>query len=466
MQSNKTAELSALVEKSITARFDGYMDQLAKLVAIPSIAWDAFDPSNLTKSAETVAGLFRELNFFDEIEIVSAPTEESGQGAPAILARRQAKNGKPQILLYAHHDVQPPGDLSVWNSEPFELKIVGDRAYGRGAADDKAGILVHLGSLQILQELSEIDPDLGISLFIEGEEEAGSPSFENFLNLNAKKLQADVIIVADSGNWTTEIPAMTTSLRGLVAQTFTIKTLDHALHSGMYGGVVPDATMALIKVLAKLYNEDGSVAIDGLETFKVQPLPYTTEQLRVDSGLLPTVEPLSKEDHLQALWGDPAVTVIGIDMPSVELSSNTLQPAVTAKVSLRIAPGQNPETALALLREHLLKSAPFGSQIEFGEREAGNPYLDDPGWAKKEFQNALQQSFGVEPVDMGVGGSIPFIASLKKIFPSAQILITGVEDPDSRAHSPNESLHIPSFKKAIQAQSLFLLGISQTHTQE
>ena len=290
MQSNKTSELSALVEKSITARFDGYMDQLAKLVAIPSIAWDAFDPSNLTKSAETVAGLFRELNFFDEIEIVSAPTEESGQGAPAILARRQAKNGKPQILLYAHHDVQPPGDLSVWNSEPFELKILGDRAYGRGAADDKAGILVHLGSLQILQELSEIDPDLGISLFIEGEEEAGSPSFENFLNLNAKKLQADVIIVADSGNWTTEIPAMTTSLRGLVAQTFTIKTLDHALHSGMYGGVVPDATMALIKVLAKLYNEDGSVAIDGLETFKVQPLPYTTEQLRVDSGLLPTVE--------------------------------------------------------------------------------------------------------------------------------------------------------------------------------
>ncbi|AOY56152.1 M20/M25/M40 family metallo-hydrolase [Candidatus Rhodoluna planktonica] len=466
MQSNKTAELSALVEKSITARFDGYMDQLARLVAIPSIAWDAFDPSNLTKSAETVAGLFRELNFFDEIEIVSAPTEESGQGAPAILARRQAKNGKPQILLYAHHDVQPPGDLSVWNSEPFELKILGDRAYGRGAADDKAGILVHLGSLQILQELSEIDPDLGISLFIEGEEEAGSPSFENFLNLNAKKLQADVIIVADSGNWTTEIPAMTTSLRGLVAQTFTIKTLDHALHSGMYGGVVPDATMALIKVLAKLYNEDGSVAIDGLETFKVQPLPYTTEQLRVDSGLLPTVEPLSKEDHLQALWGDPAVTVIGIDMPSVELSSNTLQPAVTAKVSLRIAPGQNPETALALLREHLLKSAPFGSQIEFGENEAGNPYLDDPGWAKKEFQNALQQSFGVEPVDMGVGGSIPFIASLKKIFPSAQILITGVEDPDSRAHSPNESLHIPSFKKAIQAQSLFLLGISQTHPQE
>lgn len=466
MQSNKTAELSALVEKSITARFDGYMDQLARLVAIPSIAWDAFDPSNLTKSAETVAGLFRELNFFDEIEIVSAPTEESGQGAPAILARRQAKNGKPQILLYAHHDVQPPGDLSVWNSEPFELKILGDRAYGRGAADDKAGILVHLGSLQILQELSEIDPDLGISLFIEGEEEAGSPSFENFLNLNAKKLQADVIIVADSGNWTTEIPAMTTSLRGLVAQTFTIKTLDHALHSGMYGGVVPDATMALIKVLAKLYNEDGSVAIDGLETFKVQPLPYTTAQLRVDSGLLPTVEPLSKEDHLQALWGDPAVTVIGIDMPSVELSSNTLQPAVTAKVSLRIAPGQNPETALALLREHLLKSAPFGSQIEFGESEAGNPYLDDPGWAKKEFQNALQQSFGVEPVDMGVGGSIPFIASLKKIFPSAQILITGVEDPDSRAHSPNESLHIPSFKKAIQAQSLFLLGISQTHTQE
>lgn len=461
MQDYKSAELVPLLQKSIEERFPHQLKLLAELVAIPSIAWEAFDPENLNKSARTIAGLFGNLNFFNQIEVTSATKEDGQPGAPAILARRQAKNGKPQILLYAHHDVQPPGDLSVWKSDPFELKIEGDRAFGRGAADDKAGILVHLASLQALQEFADSEPDLGISLFIEGEEEAGSPSFEHFLHSNAEKLEADVIIVADSGNWTTEIPALTTSLRGLVAQTFTVRTLDHALHSGMYGGAVPDAAMALIKILARLHNDDGSVAVSGLKSFSVQELPYSTDQLRIDSGLLDHVTPLRSANHLQAVWGDPAVTVIGTDLPSIELSSNTLQPRASAKVSLRIAPGEDPQRALELLRKHITDSAPFGATVEFGESEAGNPYLDEPGWAKTEYQSALARVFENEPVDMGVGGSIPFIASLKKVFPNAQILVTGVEDPDSRAHSPNESLHIPSFKKAMLAQSLFLLGANQ-----
>jgi len=220
-------------------------------VKIPGIAWPSFDPGELQRSAEGVKSEFEQLGFFDFVEIRSAPRTDGTQGAPAVLARRAGSSDAPHVLLYAHHDVQPPGDRELWKTEPFEATQVGERLFGRGASDDKAGIITHIFALKALAELSE-DLRLGVTVFIEGEEEAGSESFLNFLKENQRDLEADLIIVADSGNWSTEVPSLTASLRGVVSQTFTVKTLDHALHSGMYGGPLPDAMTAMIKLLATL----------------------------------------------------------------------------------------------------------------------------------------------------------------------------------------------------------------------
>jgi acetylornithine deacetylase/succinyl-diaminopimelate desuccinylase-like protein len=333
------------------------------------------------------------------------------------------------------------------------------RLYGRGAADDKAGVVAHLAAIETLKELCGPDFDLGITLFIEGEEEAGSPTFRNFLDENLDDLRADVIIVADSGNWTVDVPALTTTLRGLVSQVIEVSTLDHALHSGMYGGAVPDAMLATIKLLASLHTDDGSVAIAGLKQGQADQLPYSDEQLRTDAGLLPGTEQIGQGSILDRIWTKPALTVIGIDGQSVAMSSNTLLPCVKAKISLRIAPGEEPERALALLRAHLEANLPFGASLSFGETELGKPFsATDGGWAKPLAEQALAAAWGTKSVNIGIGGSIPFIADLTEVFPRAQILVTGVEDPDSRAHSPNESVDLEMLKKAMIAEALLLVS--------
>jgi acetylornithine deacetylase/succinyl-diaminopimelate desuccinylase-like protein len=251
-------------QKYTDGAFAKALETLSSLVSIPGIAWDAFDASELERSAEAVAGLLRETDVFESVEILRSATPSGPMGAPAVVATRAARNSKPTILLYAHHDVQPPGADNLWESEPFKTEIRNGRMYGRGAADDKAGVISHVYSIKALRELTNNDFDLGLVVFIEGEEEAGSPSFANFLIEHKTKLSSDVIIVADSGNWTTEVPAITTTLRGLVSLEFEVSTLDHAVHSGMYGGAVPDAMLALTKILGSMWDENGSVSISGL----------------------------------------------------------------------------------------------------------------------------------------------------------------------------------------------------------
>jgi acetylornithine deacetylase/succinyl-diaminopimelate desuccinylase-like protein len=445
-------------KQRLDARFEGYKNKLIELAKIPGIAWEAFDAADLERSANAVAQLFIETEVFDFVDIRRSQADGK-PGAPAIVAKRSAKNGKPQILLYAHHDVQPPGDESAWQTNPFFPVEKNGRLYGRGAADDKAGVVAHLAAIETLKELCGPDFDLGITLFIEGEEEAGSPTFRNFLNENLDDLRADVIIVADSGNWTVDVPALTTTLRGLVSQVIEVSTLDHALHSGMYGGAVPDAMLATIKLLASLHTDDGSVAIAGLKQGQADQLPYSDGQLRTDAGLLPGTEQIGQGSILDRIWTKPALTVIGIDGQSVAMSSNTLLPSVKAKISLRIAPGEEPEHALGLLRAHLEANLPFGASLSFGETELGKPFSGtDGGWAKPLAEQALAAAWGTKSVNIGIGGSIPFIADLTEVFPEAQILVTGVEDPDSRAHSPNESVDLEMLKKAMIAEALLLVS--------
>ena len=446
-----------LTKEKVDARFPSALATLGNLVRIPGIAWDAFDAENLEKSAEAVVELFKNTGIFELVEIRRAEAEGK-MGAPAVVARRAARNGRPQILLYAHHDVQPPGDASVWQTPEFQPTLIDGRIYGRGAADDKAGIVTHLTAIQTLVDMVGENFEIGISVFIEGEEEAGSPSFRNFLEENRDILEADVIVVADSANWTTTIPALTTTLRGLVSQVIEVQTLDHAVHSGMFGGAVPDAMTATLKLLASLHDETGEVAVQGLHSTKASDLDYSEDQLRIDSGLLDGVTMIGQGSILDRIWTKPSITVIGIDAMSVAMSSNTLLPSVKAKISMRIAPGQEPEVALELLRKHLLENAPFGAKVTFGDIELGKPFeAQSDGWAKQLANNSLSAAFGNDSVDIGIGGSIPFIADLLEVFPSAQILVTGVEDADSRAHSPNESVHVDTLRGAMVAESLFLI---------
>ena len=457
-----TPENVPLMRDIVDQLFPSAIAELGRLVRIPGIAWDAFDANNLELSAAAVAKLLTDLQVFELVEVRRAEIETGKLGAPAVIATRAARNGRPTVLLYAHHDVQPPGDDEQWQTPPFQPTLVEGRLFGRGAADDKAGIVAHLTAIKSLAIALQGDIDLGISIFIEGEEEAGSPSFRKFLEENRADLAADLIVVADSANWTTEIPALTTSLRGLVSQVVEIQTLDHAVHSGMFGGAIPDAMTAMIKLLGTLHDANGNVAVEGLVTAAPSALEYTDEALRADSGLLPEVSQLGTGFVADRIWNKPAITVIGIDAQTVALSSNTMLPSVRAKISMRIAPGDSPDSALAALQAHLRANTPFGARLTLGETELGKPFAaDGETWSQRLASQALTAAWNRESVNIGIGGSIPFIADLTEVFPKAQILVTGVEDPDSRAHSPNESLHVDTLRRAILAEALVLLEANQ-----
>ncbi|MEV8268076.1 dipeptidase [Microbacterium sp. NPDC076911] len=431
---------------------------LGALVRIPSIAFPGFDPGAVAQSAEAVAALVRELELFDSVEIRNAVIADTGEaGQPAVLATRAARNGRPTILLYAHHDVQPVGDESLWESPPFEPTLRAGRLYGRGAADDKAGIMAHIAALRALKEALGSDFDLGVVLFFEGEEEAGSRSFAQFLSDNADALRADVIVVADSGNWDATTPALTVSLRGNTRFTLKVRTLEHASHSGMFGGAVPDAMLATVKMLSTLWDDDGAVAVSGLTERDAETPDYGEETLRDEAGLPEGVSPIGRGSILSRIWNKPSITITGIDAPSVANASNTLTPEVTVVISARVAPGQPAREAYAAVEAHLRANATFGAQLEFVDQDFGDAFLvDTSGWAVSAARAALHNGYGVEPVDIGVGGSIPFIADLVREFPAAQILVTGVEDPHAKAHSPNESLHLDTFRNAVASEALLL----------
>lgn len=442
--------------------------ELSSLVRIPSVSWDGFDAAELRTSAVRVAELARKTGFFDTVEVIQEPipadaVSGAGQlGGPAVLARRAARNGKPTVLLYAHHDVQPEGDETHWESRPFEPTLRGDRLYGRGTADDKAGLITHVAAIRALQSVlaaaeSGAEPELGIVFFAEGEEEFGSRSLPAILEKYHEQLAADVIVVADAGNWDLVSPGLCVALRGAVAFNLRVSTLDHASHSGMFGGQVPDAMLATVKLLATLWKEDGSVAVKGLTTHHAETPEYGEEKLREETGLLKGVDLIGTGDILSRAWYQPSISVTGIDAPSVKNASNTLVPNVRVRVSARVAPGQSAREAYDLLEAHLLEHAPFGAHLELEDLDLGEAFLvDTSGWAAKDALETMREAYGAPAVEMGSGGSIPFIADLVARYPHAQILITGVEDPDTRAHSPNESLHLPTLHRAILAEALLL----------
>lgn len=445
---------------SVDGSRDILLEELGSLVAIPGIAWDSFDAADLERSAEAVAGLLRGLPF-DSVEILREPRGDA-PGHPAVVARKAAAPGYPTILLYAHHDVQPPGKRELWNTEPFEAVEKDGRLWGRGAADDKAGVMVHVGALRAFFERIGEHPGLGVTVFIEGEEEAGSPGFEDFLAAHRDKLAADVIVIADSANWEVGVPALTTSLRGVVGGIVEVSVLDHSVHSGMFGGPVLDAPTLLSRLIATLHDDDGAVAIAGLLSEDDTDVDYDEDRFREDAGVLDSVQLAGRGSISSRLWTQPALSVTGIDVTDVATASNTIAATARAKLSLRIAPGQDEREAGEALRKHVEDNAPFGAHVSFALEETGPAFRADPGAVSSQIALwAFEQAWGRPAVTAGMGGSIPFTATLTRAYPEAQILITGIEDPDTRAHSANESLHIGDFLHAVTAEALVLAALAQ-----
>ncbi|MGK2882968.1 MAG: dipeptidase [Mycobacterium sp.] len=422
---------------------------LEALVRIQSVWADEGRRDEVHRSARAVADLFTGVGFTD-VNIVSEG------GAPAVIARHPAPPGAPTVLLYAHHDVQPEGEPGQWISPPFEPSERDGRLYGRGTADDKAGIATHVAAMRAFGG----KPPVGVTVFVEGEEESGSPSLKKLLAAHKDTLAADVIIIADSDNWTTEIPALTVSLRGLADCVVTVATLDHGLHSGLWGGVVPDALSVLVRLLASLHDDDGNVAVAGLHESTAADVAYPPERVREESGLLDGVEEIGSGSVTQRLWAKPAITVIGIDTTRIEKASNTLIADAKAKVSMRVAPGGDAAAHLAALRRHLETHAPWGAHVTVEPGDVGQPYvIHAAGPVYDAARAAFKQAWGSEPIHMGMGGSIPFIAEFADAFPAATILVTGVEDPGTQAHSINESLHLGVLERAATAETLLLAAL-------
>jgi len=426
-------------------------DTLEVLVRIPSLSLPGSDPRVLEQSAQTVVGLLEGILPWQSLDVVRAQG-----GAPAVIAHKPAEAGYPTILLYAHHDVQPAGDEAHWLTPPFEPTEREGRLYGRGSADDSAGIAVHVHALAALQESSDSSAPIGVTVFVEGEEESGSPTFTALLEQHKDVLRSDLIVVADSDNPNPAIPALTTSLRGVVGVTITLRTLVSSVHSGLFGGPVPDALTTLVRLLATLHSDDGSVAIDGLSP-QLSVEGGDPEAVSSESGLLPGIELWGSGGVNQRLWLAPAVTVTGIDAPPPEQASNTLLAKARAKVSLRIPPGMAAADAERELEAHLRKHCPAGVAIVFDHWEKGEGFLhqaDHPLVAKVE--EALRDGYGHDVVHQGLGGSIPFIAHLQQTFPEAAIAVTGVEDRRSAAHGPNESVDLAMVQRAVVAETLLL----------
>jgi cysteinylglycine-S-conjugate dipeptidase len=420
---------------------------LEKLVRIRSVSAEPGAADDVRVAAEAVAELARAAGAAD-VAILSV-----AGGAPAVVAHWPAPDGAPTVLLYAHHDVQPTGERADWTSEPFQPAERDGRLYGRGAADDKAGVMAHVAALRVF----EGRPPVGVTLFVEGEEEIGSPTFTRFLETYRDELAADVIVVADSVNWSIDTPALTTSLRGLVDGVVEVRVLHHAVHSGMFGGPVLDALTSLCRLLATLHDGNGDVAVPGLVQKKAKEVDYPESRYRAEAGILDGVELSGTGSLGDRLWTKPALSVLALDATPVADAANVLVHAARAKVSLRLAPGQDPRSALDALGDHLRSHAEFGAEVTFTDGALGPPCeLDTSKPAYDAARDAFADAFGKPPVELGLGGTIPFIAEFATTFPDAAVLVTGVEDPDSRAHGADESLHLGQFAKVCLAEVLLL----------
>ncbi|HZL85130.1 MAG TPA: M20/M25/M40 family metallo-hydrolase [Candidatus Krumholzibacteria bacterium] len=436
---------------------DQHLDDLQELVRIPSVSFPGFPPAEVERSAEAVAALLRRRGL-ENVEVLRL-----GDAHPYVYGDWLHAAGKPTLLLYAHHDVQPPGREEVWKSAPFVPTLRDGRLFARGAADDKAGIVVHTASIAAWLEATGGLP-LNVKVIVEGEEEIGSSHLEEFLRAYRDKLAAQVIVLTDATNWDTGVPALTTLLRGLVGFDIELRALERPLHSGMWGGPVPDPALGLARLLATLVDADGRLAVPGIDTgvralsaadhAEFASLPTSVEEFRRQAGLLPGTQLLgSWQSPWEAIWRQPALTVNAIQASNRASAANIICDAAWARVTVRIVPDQDPDTVRRQMLAHLERHVPWGLELHVESEGGASWWCTDPqGPVFDKARRALAKGYGREPLFIGCGGTIPFAAPFTRALGDVPALLTGVEDPYTNAHAENESLHVGDFHKAVLSQ--------------
>jgi cysteinylglycine-S-conjugate dipeptidase len=425
--------------------------ELAELVSFVSVADERQYPkSGCEQAAAWVAGALRAEGFQD-VALLDTP-----DGTQSVYGYLPGPAEAPTVLLYAHYDVQPPLDESAWLSPPFELTERDGRWYGRGAADCKGGLLMHLTALRALKQQGAVP--VNVKVIVEGSEEQGTGGLQRYAEQHPDLLAADTVVVGDTGNFRLGLPTVTSSLRGMVVMEVRVATLEGNLHSGQFGGAAPDALAALIHLLASLRDETGATTIDGLDNGGLwQGLEYQEEDFRRDARILDGVELTGTGTVSDRLWARPSVTVAGIDAPPVVGATPSLQAEAGALVSVRLPPGADAGKAAEALSEHLRAATPWGARVELTLRGSGQPFAADTGSpAYTAMAEAMREAYGQEMAVAGLGGSIPLCNTLATLYPRAEILLIGLSDPDAQIHAVNESVSPQELERLSLTEALFL----------
>ncbi|HUI26447.1 MAG TPA: M20/M25/M40 family metallo-hydrolase [Candidatus Kryptonia bacterium] len=456
---------------TVLARLDAaqakHRAALESLIRIPSVSAPGFPAGEVRRSADATAALLA------AVGLRNVRLLQVNGGHPYVAAEWLDAADAPTVLFYAHHDVQPPGHRQRWSADPFEPVERNGRLYGRGSADDKAGAVMHAAAIDAWLGATGSLP-CNVKVLIEGEEEIGSGNLGTFLKRYGAELCADVIVLADAGNWSVGHPALTYMLRGLTDLVVRVRTLAAPQHSGVFGGVLPDPVLALAKMLASLVDDRGAIAVPGLcddvrpptvsERARLAALELDETAYRHAAGLVDSAELIGSPAHgiFERLWMQPAIAVIGVDAHPIAGSSNQILAEAAARVSLRLAPGQDPLRCQRVLADHLRSTAPWGAEvtIELGREHVPAWVCEPSGPAFEAAAAALHAAFGVAPVYMGVGGSIPFVGPFAAAFGGVPALLTGPADPGSRIHSEDESVHLGDFHRHCRAEALLLNEIA------
>ncbi len=445
------------IRQRVHADFPRVVDMLTRKIALRSVSSQGIDGPHMRRSADFVADELRGVGI--DARVVQSTNPDGTAGAWEVVGSRMVDPQAPTVLLYAHHDVQPVPDAGAWDTEPFVATTVGDRLYGRGSCDDGGGIAIHSGALHALGDALPVN----VKVFIEGEEEMGSPSFIPFIEAHREEFASDIIIVADSGNWAPDVPSLTTSLRGNTTMDVSVRVLRHPVHSGQYGGPVLDAHTLAAMLIASMYDDRGDLVIPGL--LAQEPVGGLQRDLdeasvRRDAAVVDSYRMAGTGSLASRLWTKPSATVIGVDGTPVDDSFNVIADTTRFRLSVRTAPGQRPEEAQRAVSDFLVAHAPHGAQVQVTALDNGMGWAMDPDTeVAKDALAALREAYGVDPVNKGEGGSIPFIPELQRLFPDAQVLVTGPEDPISNAHSPNESVSLSGLRNDVLAEALLLRSL-------
>jgi len=445
------------LRERIAADMPRTVAELEQLVRIPSMGYPDNDPANVRASAEATKEILKDAG------VENARLLELDGGHPAVFGELPGPEGAPTVLLYAHHDVQPEGPIDQWDTPPFEPVVKDGRMYGRGAADDKSGIVVHAAAIRAL--LAGGDPPVTVKVVIEGEEECSTEHLPQLVQDKADLLRADVAVIADGGNYRTGVPTLNSSIRGVTDIVVQVRVLPRAQHSGAYGGPIPDAITALSRMIASLHDDKGDVAIEGLKRFAWEGMQIPEDEFRDESGVLGSVEMIGSGTLADRLFASPAVAVLGVDAPAIAGSSNQIVPVARARVSLRLAPGDDPGAARQALMEHLRDHAPWGVDVTFEGSsgfEAGHGYMvDTSSPTSRAAMEALARAYGREAIELGSGGSIPLVPMLTETFPGIEVLIWGAMDERSFIHSVNESVDLSEVERIALAEALFIRSLGE-----